>query len=579
MDKVDSEFGPLRKSKGKVDSNKIIDDIKVDHEQSNILKNISLIPIKRNSEDTDYDNKDGDISNNLKKSKVTTNNMDQENEATTKKDMESSPSSLISNTHANVESDFMKLKEYLLKQIYHTLPLPDTHIFTYLKDTESEIDRILKQSIIQKESHSCILIGPRKSYKSFLLNHQIKKLSENYKQQFITIKLNGFIHSESTAIKGIATQLENQLYKIHGRKKDKKKSEEEEEATISSGSLTEVFEKILRVLDTSKSSKHSSNTKITVVFIFDEIDTFAGPVRQTLLYNLFDMVEHSRVPVCIFGCTTKLNILEYFEKRVKSRFSQRILYMPQIESLQQFTDTTEELLKVHKLNAFEYSQQWNTFISGELKNGSSPLSKLVKKDYELYNSIVHLRHSLVPTIFRATSFSSLCEYFKSYNVLNRYDMNQMDDSLVKKISSLSDLELAFLISIARVSLRSRDETFNFNLAYAEYVDMIKILNAKIPTLAPSAANGKTINFDNTTKIWSKNDLKNVWESLISLNFLTEKGDLGLRETAIAVFYASNYQFHGSTIPFDLRIFQSQVTLHELRKTIPKSSLYYSWTQL
>ena len=74
-------------------------------------------------------------------------------------------------------------------------------------------------------------------------------------------------------------------------------------------------------------------------------------------------------------------------------------------------------------------------------------------------------------------------------------------------------------------------------------------------------------------------MKNVWETLINLNFLTEKSAVGLRESAIAVFYASNYQLQGTTIPFDLRLYQTHVTLSDLRRIVPRSSLHYPWTQL
>ncbi|CAI4861735.1 ADM_collapsed_G0058920.mRNA.1.CDS.1 [Saccharomyces cerevisiae] len=246
---------------------------------------------------------------------------------------------------------FGSLQRRLLQQLYGTLPTDEKIIFTYLQDCQQEIDRIIKQSIIQKESHSVILVGPRQSYKTYLLDYELSLLQQSYKEQFITIRLNGFIHSEQTAINGIATQLEQQLQKIHG---SEEKIDDTSLETISSGSLTEVFEKILLLLDSTTKTRNEDSgevdresiTKITVVFIFDEIDTFAGPVRQTLLYNLFDMVEHSRVPVCIFGCTTKLNILEYLEKRVKSRFSQRVIYMPQIQNLDDMVDAVRNLLTV-----------------------------------------------------------------------------------------------------------------------------------------------------------------------------------------------------------------------------------------
>ncbi|CAL9729788.1 origin recognition complex subunit 4 [Monosporozyma unispora] len=495
---------------------------------------------------------------------------------------------------------FSQFQEILLSHLNFTLPSKDTRIYSYLKDTHNEISRILKQSIIQKESHSVITVGPRNSFKSFLINHELNLLSEEYQNQFITIKLNGFIHSENAAINGIATQLEAQLQRLHGSTPNEKDEtegenfvddEEQEESTnISSGSLTEVFEKILRLLDSASREKVSTSeddasetTKITVVFVFDEIDTFAGPVRQTLLYNLFDMVEHARVPVCIFGNTTKLNILELLEKRVKSRFSQRIIYMPQINDLDKFKMAIHEQLTIPEnldLNKdTKYAEQWESFVKSLLEDEESKLFQSVKTNYETFKSLTTFRNGMIPLISTASSFEELKEMLVVMNNLTNYNTNQLQASFSARVKSLSNLELAILICAARTALKSKDEAINFNLAYVEYKSMVKAMNSLIPSSTAAALNGNGNVLEHSMKLWSKKDVKNVWETLQALDFLTDRSAVGLRESAIAVFYASNYVLQGTNMPFDLRIYHNQVTLQELRRIVPTSSIYYSWTQL
>ena len=112
--------------------------------------------------------------------------------------------------------------------------------------------------------------------------------------------------------------------------------------------------------------------------------------------------------------------------------------------------------------------------------------------------------------------------------------------------------------------------------------MVKAINSRIPTVAPTINSGTgqtTFSIDNTIKLWLKKDVKNVWETLVQLDFFTEKSAVGLRDNATAAFYASNYQFQGTMIPFDLRSYQMQIILQELRRAIPRSNMYYSWTQL
>lgn len=525
--------------------------------------------------------------------------------------------------------DFMKFKRFILGHLNLTLPSKHIRLYSYLKDTYNEISRILEQSIIQKESHSVITVGPRNSFKSFLINYKLDLLSEEYHDQFITIKLNGFIHSENAAINGIATQLEHQLERINlqrnknivvdiGDSKSKKnrkiqqkeKTPDEENNknaeinqndndngddsnNISSGSLTEVFEKILRLLDSASREKisNSSNqtsetTKITVVFIFDEIDTFAGPVRQTLLYNLFDMVEHARVPVCIFGNTTKLNILELLEKRVKSRFSQRVIYVPKPNSLDEFKLAIEEQLVpmegVEIYKDIKYVSEWKLFIQTLLQDENSKLFQKVKMNYETFKSLIIFRNGITPLISNATSFDELKDMFQGMQLFTDYSINQLQSSFSARVKSLSDLELAILICSCRVALKTKDDTTNFNLTYSEYKSMVKMMNNMIPSSSTATLSSSSNNnniFEHSMKLWSKKDIKNIWETLQALDFLTDRGAVGLRESAMAVFYASNYTLQATNMPFDLRVYQNQVTLQELRRIVPTSSIYYSWTQL
>lgn len=487
------------------------------------------------------------------------------------------------------DRDFVELKKYLLKQLQFTLPVESNLVLPYLLETEQEIDRISKQAVVQKESHSAIIVGQREGFKTYLLEHVISKISRDFKDQFITIRLNGLIHTELTAINSIAIQLEQQLNSLQENNDQKERLDLENSIVedISNGSLTEVFEKILHLLDVASNSNEmdggsskAGDSKVTVLFIFDEIDSFAGPVRQTLLYNLFDMVEHARVPVCIFGCTTKLNILEFLEKRVRSRFSQRIINMPQIASREEFIENAKQLLLLPN-DKLKYANQWNENVEALIKNQDSELLKIFASNDENFRSIPILRNSLIPIIAGSKSIDDLKDSLTSCKEAYIYNKYQLESSLNKRVLSLSDLELAILISSCRVALKTRDETCNFNLTYAEYESIVKTLNAKIPTMTPSPSKAKqnTVTFDSAIKLWPKKDIKNVWESLLSLGFLAEKADVGLRDSAMAVFYASNYQLQGNTLPYDLRVYQIQLTLHELRRTIPRTSMYFQWTQL
>ena len=475
---------------------------------------------------------------------------------------------------------FQSFKSRLIRQMNHTLPVDETKVFSYLTETRQEISRILKQSIVQKESHSVVMVGPRGSYKTFLVNHELKVLAKENGDQFITVRLSGLLHTEQTAINSIAAQLESELQRLNPDETLSK----DESMDVSSGSLTEVFEKILRLLDTRKThtlETSDTTSTISVIFIFDEIDTFAGPVRQTLLYNLFDMVEHALVPVCIIGSSTKLNISEFFEKRVKSRFSQRILYMPECKDLDTFAGAAKEMLTLTQPKDAEenrYITTWNALVEQYIKDEDSAFFEQIRNNYETFKSIPLLKNSFMPVIGPCETFEQAEQSLKTCDDMVSYTLNQFQGTLGASVQSLSELELAFLLAAVRTATKNKEETTNFNLTYVEYSDMITSLNARIPSTTNLNSNTNQI-VENLVKLWDKDDIKNVWETLQELTLITDKGDVGLRESATAVFYASNYIFQSASTPFDLRLFNIHISLLELRRIVPKSSIFYPWTQL
>lgn len=89
-------------------------------------------------------------------------------------------------------------------------------------------------------------------------------------------------------------------------------------------------------------------TSKSVVFIIDEFDLFATHARQTLLYNLFDIAQAKKAPIAVLGLTTRIDVVESLEKRVKSRFSHRYVYLSLPKSLPAFWDICRQGLIVEE---------------------------------------------------------------------------------------------------------------------------------------------------------------------------------------------------------------------------------------
>ncbi len=87
-------------------------------------------------------------------------------------------------------------------------------------------------------------------------------------------------------------------------------------------------------------------TSKSIVFVIDEFDLFATHARQTLLYNLFDIAQARKAPIAVLGLTTRIDVVESLEKRVKSRFSHRYVYLSLPKSLPAYWDVCKQGLVV-----------------------------------------------------------------------------------------------------------------------------------------------------------------------------------------------------------------------------------------
>lgn len=87
-------------------------------------------------------------------------------------------------------------------------------------------------------------------------------------------------------------------------------------------------------------------TSRSIIFVIDEFDLFATHARQTLLYNLFDIAQARKAPIAVLGLTTRIDVVESLEKRVKSRFSHRYVYLSLPKSLPAYWEVCRQGISV-----------------------------------------------------------------------------------------------------------------------------------------------------------------------------------------------------------------------------------------
>jgi origin recognition complex subunit 4 len=90
------------------------------------------------------------------------------------------------------------------------------------------------------------------------------------------------------------------------------------------------------------SDGRTDQTTKSVIFILDEFDLFTTHPRQALLYNLFDIAQARKAPIVVVGLTTRVDVVESLEKRVKSRFSHRYVHLSLPRNLPAFWEICKD---------------------------------------------------------------------------------------------------------------------------------------------------------------------------------------------------------------------------------------------
>lgn len=66
-----------------------------------------------------------------------------------------------------------------------------------------------------------------------------------------------------------------------------------------------------------------ANSHVCLLFIFEDIDFYVQETKQVLLYKILDMLQYCQIRFVFAATSMKVDVVDHFEKRIKSRFSHR----------------------------------------------------------------------------------------------------------------------------------------------------------------------------------------------------------------------------------------------------------------
>ncbi|KAF5863183.1 hypothetical protein ETB97_010528 [Aspergillus alliaceus] len=422
-----------------------------------------------------------------------------------------------------------------------------------LKGLESEYDKVhqlVEQTVSVGEGNSMLLLGSRGSGKTAIVETIISSLKKEHRNDFHVVRLNGFLHTDDRlALREMWRQL--------GRETNT----EEEAGKVSS--YADTMATLLALLSHPEELFGASNNTDTVtaaksvIIILEEFDLFVSHPRQTLLYNLFDIAQARKAPVAVLGLTTKVDVTEMLEKRVKSRFSHRYVYVPLPRSLETFSDIclaglnledseVSDLLE-EAANADDHSlinsegfgrllEGWRMYLQG-LWNDEAFQTHLrriffqTRSVKEFFTSaligIMELHYSSCDPIGGAATLQIPTPASFSSQSLSCPDPALLPFSTSTMTSaSPSSLPLSLLLAATRLAalydpgLEATQPqnlaplALSFPAAYAEYVRLLTFAKTSASVSGAAATPGR---------VWGRDVAREAWEKLISWGLISPVG--------------------------------------------------------
>ncbi|TQS34769.1 hypothetical protein Golomagni_04836 [Golovinomyces magnicellulatus] len=406
-----------------------------------------------------------------------------------------------------------------------------------LEDEFQKVNQVVQQTILAGEGNSMLIIGSRGTGKTAIISNVLPKLvdsvisdiSDQHRDSFHVVRLNGFIHTDDKlALREIWRQLGREM-------------QVEDDLSGRPNNYADILVSLLALLsdpnEMSTETESNQNSTITVnaitttttsksvIFILDEFDHFTTHHRQTLLYNLFDIAQSKKAPILVLGLTTKVDVVERLEKRVKSRFSHRYIFVSFPRSLPAYWDICKEGLTFDETCENERSMHKNIPGYKEFMIfWQSMIEDLYAKDLDFMRHLqaIFYQTKSVPTFFNSCIIPIsrlsprnpllLGETLIQSGIGGVLSISEPDSKL-HLLQGLSELELALLIAAARLDVILDTDTCNFDMAYEEYSSLSS--RHKIQT----SSTGLAAIGANVAKVWGRPVALDAWENLVQYELL------------------------------------------------------------
>ena len=468
-------------------------------------------------------------------------------------------------------SDITRVKNQILRQLQNR----NTTITSgSLQPKFSEVYQLFEHTVKDKEGHSALLIGPRSTGKTGLIKAALEKLNTLYPDQFLTVRIDALIHSDDrAALREIARQLDECL-NVLGIDVE----QELDDGSFEKRSINDTFATFLSTLERNLNSNEDvSNSNVSIIFIIEEFERFANTNKQTLLYNLFDLAQNSMTAVCVVGISTKITGRELLEKRVSSRFSQRVITTSKPTTIQEFWDNAKlglvlEESFIDTLSNPLYGNRWNEVICSMNNSEFKNFQRLLIHNFYTIRNYSDFFNNCIHGIARISYKSP----FPIDSDFSKYGRLQLSNEIRGIFMSLSSTEMLLTIAAARWIEKYELQAINFNLAYAEYKDMMLAYNLAVSSVSSGLESKITSNIKITQKVFPAQILRTSWETLYKLGILLDSAGISTNNEGHII---TNINLNKNLIIEENKMVQLDITLDEIGSLIDDQSAYKRLTVL
>eukprot|EP00347_Sterkiella_histriomuscorum_P007842 403347358 len=229
-----------------------------------------------------------------------------------------------------------------------------------------------------------------------------------------------------------------------------------------------------------------NNKNIAVCFILEDIDYYVETTKQVLLYKILDMFGQIKLKFVFIATSMKQDIADSFEKRIKSRFSHRMLLFYE-QSMENFSKGvtsifSDILFEVDDQNTRECYNLLQSIVTSDETMETLQDEFEFGKNYEYLAQMLRITLSSLDQILQQKILSADQDQIQKFEIrqvmtqlfftqLENFTQLKQNSEPVRILEKMTRAQLIVLITAMKVS--DKANIFNFEAVYQKYLAFMK----------------------------------------------------------------------------------------------------------